>query len=200
MGMLDVSEAVAALSKGELVVYPTDTLYGIGADVCNEVAVRKVFEIKKRPLSKPLPIAVSDFEMLEKVAYVDDKAMRLADFFLPGKLTLVLKKKDVISDVVTAGGDKVAVRIPGNKVALELLSRFGGPITATSANVHGMETPSVINEIRMQFKNQGISVYLDTGRVAGKPSTVVDVTGETVRVIRVGEITEKEILDVIQYG
>ena len=200
MVMLDVSEAVVALSKGELVVYPTDTLYGIGADVYNEVAVRKVFEIKKRPLSNPLPIAVSDFEMLEKVAYVDDKAMRLADFFLPGKLTLVLKKKDVISDVVTAGGDKVAVRIPGNKVALELLSRFGGPITATSANVHGMETPSVINEIRMQFKNQGISVYLDTGRVAGKPSTVVDVTGETVRVIRVGEITEKEILDVIQYG
>ena len=200
MVMLDVSEAVAALSKGELVIYPTDTLYGIGADVYNEVAVRKVFEIKKRPLSNPLPIAVSDFEMLEKVAYVDDKAMRLADFFLPGKLTLVLKKKDVVSDVVTAGGDKVAVRIPGNKVALELLSRFGGPITATSANVHGMKTPSVINEIRMQFKNQGISVYLDTGRVAGKPSTVVDVTGETVRVIRVGEITEKEILDVIQHG
>ncbi|KAA0006255.1 MAG: threonylcarbamoyl-AMP synthase [Thermoplasmata archaeon] len=200
MVMLDVSEAVVALSKGELVVYPTDTLYGIGADVYNEVAVRKVFEIKKRPLSNPLPIAVSDFEMLEKVAYVDDKAMRLADFFLPGKLTLVLKKKDAVSDVVTAGGDKVAVRIPGNKVALELLSRFGGPITATSANVHGMKTPSVINEIRMQFKNQGISVYLDTGRVAGKPSTVVDVTGETVRVIRVGEITEKEILDVIQHG
>jgi len=199
MGMLDVSKAVDALSRGELVVYPTDTLYGLGADIYNEVAVRKVFEIKKRPWSIPLSIAVSGFKMLEEVAYLDDKAILLAKVFLPGKLTLVLKKKKTISDVVTGGGDRVAVRIPGNRVALDLISRFG-PITATSANVHGMETLADVDGIRKQFKNQGVSVYLDIGRVAGKPSTIVDVSGETIRIIREGEITRREVLGVIQHG
>ena len=89
----DVRKAIEILRKGELVVYPTDTLYGLGADIFNEDAVRKVFEVKRRPLSNPLPIAVSGFKMLEEVAFVDDKAMRLARVFLHGKLTLLLRKK-----------------------------------------------------------------------------------------------------------
>ena len=192
----DLSKAIQGLREGYVVVYPTDTLYALGADIFNEKAVKQVFEIKKRPLSVPLPVAVSDFDMLDKIALVDDKARCLADFFLPGPLTLVLTKKSCVSGLVTSGSDKVAVRIPDNDVALELLSE-SGPVTVTSANVHGNKTPGIIKDVRMQFKQGDIAVYLDYGRLHGQPSTIVDVTSEKAKIIREGLITKDKILDVI---
>jgi len=112
---------------------------------------------------------------------------------------LALKKRNSIPDIVTGGLKKVAVRIPDNKIALELLSEFG-PLTATSANIHGKKTPDIIREIRMQFKNEDVSVYLNVGRVAGKPSTIVDATNNHIKIVREGAIAEKEILDAISYG
>jgi L-threonylcarbamoyladenylate synthase len=197
MNTLDLSKAIVALVNGNVIVYPTDTLYGLGADIFNEDAVRKVFEIKKRPTNMPLSVAVSNFEMLEKIAIVDDRTRLLAESFLPGKLTLILKKKECISDIVTGGLDKVAVRIPDNKISLELLSRFG-PLTATSANVHGKETPGIISDIIMQFKEDDISVYLDIGRLEGQPSTIVDVTEKQIKILREGAIAKSDILDAIQ--
>ena len=198
MDKLILSKAIEALLKGEVIVYPTDTLYGLGADVFNDVAVRKVYEIKKRSMSNPLSVAVSGFNELEKVAFVDDRTRLLVGSFLPGKLTLVLNKKDTVSDIVTGDLDKVAIRIPDNKVALELLSQFG-PITATSANIHGKKTSFVINDIIMQFKDD-VAVYLDDGKLNGKPSTIVDMTSKEVRVIREGDITKTEIMEAIKYG
>ena len=195
MDKSDISKAISALKNGQVIVYPTDTLYGLGADIYNDIAVRKVFEIKKRPFNDPLSIAVSNFIELEKIAFINDKTKILINKFLPGKLTLILKKKDVVSDLITAGLDKVAVRIPDNKVALELLSEFG-PLTATSANVHGLKTPGIINDISMQFKDN-IAVYLDNGKVEDQASTIVDITGEKVRIVRQGAIPEKEILGAI---
>lgn len=101
-----------------------------------------------------------------------------------------------MSDIVTGGLNKVAVRIPDNEVALDLLSRFG-PITATSANIHGRETPGIINDIRMQFKDDDVSVYLDIGRLAGEPSTLVDTTEKEIKIVREGAIAKKDILDAI---
>jgi len=196
MDKLDLSKAIIALLNGKVIVYPTDTLYGLGADIFNDDAVRKVFEIKERPTNMPLSVAVSNYQELEKIAFTDDKTRRLAKSFLPGKLTLILKKKDCISDIVTGGLDKVAVRIPDNEIALELLSRFG-PITATSANVHGRETPGIINDIRMQFKDNDVSVYLDIGKLAGQPSTLIDMTGKEVKIVREGAIAKRDILDAI---
>lgn len=195
MDKSDISKAISALKNGQVIVYPTDTLYGLGADIYNDIAVRKVFEIKKRPFNDPLSIAVSNFIELEKIAFINDKTKILINKFLPGKLTLILKKKDVVSDLITAGLDKVAVRIPDNKIALELLSEFG-PLTATSANVHGLKTPGIINDISMQFKDN-IAVYLDNGKVEDQASTIVDITGEKVRIVRQGAIPEKEILGAI---
>lgn len=197
MVTLDLSKAIVALVNGNVIVYPTDTLYGLGADIFNDEAVRKVFEIKRRPKSMPLSVAVSDFETLEKIAHIDDITRRLADSFLPGKLTLILKKKECISDIVTGGREKVAVRIPDNEVTLELLSRFG-PITATSANIHGKETPGIISDIIMQFKEDDISVYLDIGRLEGQPSTIVDATEKKIKILREGAIAKSDILDAIQ--
>jgi len=198
MSNQDLSKAFSALSNGELIVYPTDTLYGIGADIFNKKSVEKVFEIKKRSFDKPISVAVSCIEDLEKIAFVDGRVKKIIDIFLPGSLTLVLKKKN-ISDLITSGLDNVAIRIPDNKIALELLSMFG-PLTCTSANISGQKTPSVISTINMQFKPQDISVYIDDGILAGKSSTILDLTCKKPKILRQGEITKEEVTDAIKNG
>ena len=198
MDKLDLSKAIEALKQGEIIVYPTDTLYGLGADIFNDDAVHRIFKIKKRPNDIPLSVAVSDFKELEKIAFTDDRTKRLVESFLPGKLTMILKKKNCVQDIITGGLDKVAIRIPDNRIALELLSKFG-PLTATSANIHGTKTPGIISEISMQFKNEDISVYLDIGKLAGQPSTIVDVTEKQIKIIRKGAIAERDILDAIKH-
>jgi L-threonylcarbamoyladenylate synthase len=191
-----LSDAISALESGKIVVYPTDTLYGLGADIFNKDAVKKIFNIKERPFDMPLSVAVSCIEDLEKIAYVDDRSKKIIDTFLPGKLTLILKKKKAVPDVVTAGLENIAIRIPENPVALELLSIFG-PLTCTSANIHGKETPTVINNIRMQFKNKDIGSFIDYGKLEGKPSTILDLTGKKPKVLREGAVKLGDILDAI---
>ena len=196
MDKLVLSRAIEALKNGEIIVYPTDTLYGLGADIYNDKAVHKIFKVKNRPLNMPLSVAVSDFQELQKIAFTDDKIHFLSKTFLPGKLTMILRKRDCISDLITGGLNKVAVRIPDNKIALSLVSEFG-PIIATSANIHGTKTPGIISEISMQFKKDDISVYLDAGKLAGQPSTIVDMTGKQIQLIREGAIPKRDILDAI---
>ena len=196
MQRIELSKAIEALQNGNIVVYPTDTLYAFGVDIYNKDAVRKVFEVKKRPLDTPLSVAVSDIADIEKIAFVSGIARDLAEHFLPGPLTMILDKKSVILDVVTGGLDSVAVRIPDNNVALELLSGFG-PLTVTSANVHGEEVPDTISDIKMQFNSDDVDVYLDYGKLNGLPSTIIDLTSGKPRIVRDGAITRGEILDVI---
>jgi len=198
MKKLNLSKAIAALKNGKVIVYPTDTLYGLGADIFNDEAVKKVFKIKKREKTNALPIAVADVNELEKIAFVDDKSRCLIKAFLPGKLTVVLKKKNIVSNLVTGGSDNVAIRIPDNKIALYLLSNFG-PLTATSANIHGKKTPVNIIDINIQFKSSDIAVYIDNGILDGVPSTIVDMTQEPFKIIRKGSITVKQIMDAISY-
>jgi L-threonylcarbamoyladenylate synthase len=191
-----LSEAIEALQNGRIVVYPTDTLYAFGADIYNEGAVRKVFEIKKRPFDIPLPVAVSNFTGVERIAFVTDNARKLAKHFLPGSLTLILDKKSTIPDIVTSRMNKIAIRIPNNTVALKLLSKFG-PLTATSANVHGIKTPGIIKDINIQVREDDVAVYLDYGILQGSPSTIVDATYERPKIIREGVIAKHDILAVI---
>ena len=199
MSNQDLPKAFSALSNGEIIVYPTDTLYGLGADIFNIKAVNKVFEIKKRSLDQPLSVAVSCIEDLEKIVILDENINKIIDAFLPGELTIVLKRRNIVPDIVTSGLDNVAIRIPDNKIALEILSNFG-PLTCTSANIHGQKTPSVISDIRMQFKPEDISVFIDDGKLEGKPSTIIDLTCESPKILRMGKISEKQILDAIKNG
>ena len=194
-----LSRVVSALKSGNIIVYPTDTLYGLGADVFNDIAVKKVFKVKNRPFNLPLSVAVSCIEDLEKIAFVDDKAKKIINVFLPGRLTLILKKKKTLSRIVTGGLENIAIRIPDNVVALKLLSNYG-PLTCTSANIHGKDTPTVISDIRMQFKKSDISVYINHGKLRGKPSTIVDLTGKKPGLVRQGAIEFKGILDAIKNG
>ncbi len=190
-----VKKAVSALKRGELVCYPTDTLYGIGADIRNIEAVKKVFLLKKRPMDKPLSVAVSSKKSIENIAFVNDNSKKIIDKFLPGPLCIILKKKKIIPDIVTAGLKNVAIRVPKNKTALSLLSSFG-PITCTSANLHKKNTPKSISEIYMQFKDE-ISVYIDEGELYSEPSTIIDLSGEDIKIVRKGMISEEELFDVI---
>ncbi len=194
----DVSNAIKALKSGNLIVYPTDTLYALGADIFCDDAVKKVFQVKNRPFLNPLPVAVADFNEMTKIAYINDNVKRVVEHFLPGPLTIILRIKDSVSRSITGGLDKIAVRIPNNDIALDLLSAFG-PLTVTSANIHREKTPYVIKEILMQF-NTEISVYLDDGKLSAEPSTIVDLTLEKPAIIRKGFITNKQILDVISNG
>ena len=196
MQRVDLSKAIKALQNGEIIVYPTDTLYAFGVDVFNKGAVRKVFDVKKRPLDSPLPVAVSDTFEIEKIAFMNGTGRELAEHFLPGPLTMILNKKNIIPDVVTGGLDNVAVRIPDNDIALELLSQYG-PLTVTSANIHGNVVAEIISKIKMQFNSDDVAVYLNYGKLNGLPSTIVDVTSSKPRIVREGTITKREILDVI---
>ena len=197
MSQTDFFAAVQALKNGEVIIYPTDTLYALGADIYNEQAVRRVFEIKKRPLSQPLSVAVATIEDVTTIAHVNTTALKIMRCFLPGTLTVVLKKKPSVPDSITSGLGNIAVRIPQNAMALDLLSRYG-PLTVTSANMHDKKPPYVIKGILMQLKTK-ISVCLDDGRLDGQPSTIVDLTSSQPIIIRKGQITERQLLDAIHH-
>jgi len=189
----DLSKVISSLKKGEVIVYPTDTIYGLGADIYNKDAISKVFEIKKRPKNNPLSVAVSSLNDLKNIAIVDKRVEQFVRNFLPGKLTLILNKKSIVPDFVTSGLNKIAVRIPNNPIALEIIKNFG-PITATSANIHGKDTPSIVKKINMQFKKE-ISIYVDYGKLIGIPSTIADLSEGKIQILREGEISKKYILE-----
>jgi len=191
-----LSEAIEVLQNGSIVVYPTDTLYAFGANIYNENAVNKIFKIKKRPLDIPLPVAVPNFIEMNRIAFVNNNARVLAKHFLPGSLTLILNKKNIVPDIVTGGLNKIAIRIPNNIVALELLVN-SGPLTVTSANIHGMKTQGNIKDISMQFGDDDVAVYLNYGILQGKPSTIIDVSSKEPEIIREGSIKKHDILAVI---
>ena len=190
-----LKKAESALEKGEIICYPTDTIYGLGADITNINAVKKIFNIKNRPINLPLSVAVSDINSLEKIAFINEKSRILINSFLPGQLCILLKKKKTVPDIVTSNLEKVAVRIPDNKTALELIRNFG-PITCTSANIHGEKTPDEIKYIRNIFKDS-VSLYIDEGILSSKPSTIVDATSKNLKIIRKGVVRKEEIFKVI---
>jgi len=180
-----------SIKKGFLVVYPTDTLYALGANVFDEKAIHQVFSIKKRPLSLPIPIAVSSIDMLKEIAILTPIGKILSEHFLPGPLTLVLENRSV-STVVTANKKTIAVRIPDDPIALNLLEKTG-PLTVTSANIYNQQTPTTISEIRNMFKSESIVTYIDDGERKGLASTIVDATSKVPVILRKGIISSDEI-------
>ncbi len=191
----DVSAAVQALKEGELIIYPTDTLYAIGADIYNETAVKKVFDVKRRPYSIPLPVAVSSIKEIESIAWMNEPARKISKRFLPGNVTIILKKKPSVPQIVTSGFDTIAIRIPHHPIALKLLALYG-PLTVTSANIHQEKTKSQIKDILQQLETS-IPVCIHDGKKQETASTIVDLSINKPRVIREGSISEKELLDVI---
>ncbi|EHP84636.1 L-threonylcarbamoyladenylate synthase [Methanotorris formicicus] len=190
-------EAIRKIQKmileGKVIICGTDTLYGICVNALDENAVKKVYEIKKREFGKYISISLKDKEDIEKYAYVNDVAKKIIDKFMPGPITTILKKKDVIPDIVAE--DYIGIRVPDNDVVRELAIV---PLTSTSANISGEESPTSVDEISEEIK-KNVDVIVDTGKCKySKPSTIIKIyeNGE-VELIREGAIPFKEILEVL---
>lgn len=192
MGEHRFAECVASVRAGGLVVYPTETLYGIAADPFNEAAVKRVFMAKRRPFDMPLSVAVSDARMLETVAVISPEARRLIDRFLPGPLTILMAKKPTVPDILTSGTSQVGIRIPDHPFALKFVRAYG-PLVATSANRHSHPDP-VTCAMAQEDLGRAIDIYVDGGRTRLQaPSTIVDVSEGKVEVIRPGVLPAEAI-------
>jgi L-threonylcarbamoyladenylate synthase len=197
-----IAEAVGRLRAGGLVAFPTETVYGLGADALNADAVARVFAAKGRPAHNPLIVHVSGVEMARRVVGAFDvRAQRVADAFWPGSVTIVLPRAEGVPEAVTAGGSTVAVRCPDHALALALIEAFGGPLVGPSANPSGYVSPTSAAHVRSHFGSgfgEGEVLVLDGGACrGGLESTVVDLSGERARVLRPGLVGGRELSAVL---
>ena len=194
--LIELEEAVRSLNSGGVVVFPTDTLYGLGADVFSLAALQRIFSIKGRRADLALPVLVAGLDQVEAVAQpMSAQAQRLAERFWPGPLTLVMRRSPDLPGLVTGGADTVAVRMPGHPVPLELARRLGRPITGTSANRSGQPDLLDLSALENQLGNL-VDHIIQTGPVpAGTASTIVNVTGDTPQLLRGGAISLEEIME-----
>ena len=191
-----IRQAAEVLQHGGLVAFPTETVYGLGADPFDETAVKRVYLAKRRPFDMALSIAVHDISVADKIAELDENAYRLAKAFLPGPLTLLVKKRPIIPDIVTAALPEVGIRVPDHPIALHLLEEFG-PIISTSANIHSHPNPVRVEEAIADLGNS-VATYVDGGPCkVGVPSTIVQITDGTVEVVRYGAIPKEKIENVL---
>ncbi|MFH0913875.1 MAG: L-threonylcarbamoyladenylate synthase [Chloroflexota bacterium] len=188
-----IEQAIIILRQGGVVAFPTDTVYGLGASAAIPHAVERIYRIKGRPRSMALPLLLAHTEDIARLArFIPPMAECLIRGFLPGGLTLVLPKSVGVSDVVTAGGDTVAVRVPAHPVPVALAEGVG-PIVGTSANLSGKPSALTAEEVHAQLGDR-VDFTIDGGRCpGGKESTVVDVTGERPVILREGAISREEI-------
>lgn len=191
-----VRKAANLLRAGRLVAFPTETVYGLGADACNAEAIGEVFRAKERPADNPLIVHVRDMEGIRRCAATDPRVEKLAVAFMPGPLTLVLPARDVVPSIARAGLPTVAVRIPDNPVALSLLAE-AGPLVAPSANLSGRPSPTTARHVLDDLSGR-IAAVLDGGPCrVGIESTVLDLSGDRPRILRPGVIGRQEIEAVI---
>ncbi|MBI2063125.1 MAG: threonylcarbamoyl-AMP synthase [Candidatus Yanofskybacteria bacterium] len=182
-------EAVNVLRYGGVIVYPTDTVYGLGANACDHHAVDLVFKIKNRPLSKPLPIIARNIKWVVELAFVPPKLEKLLSEIWPGTTTVILPRKKVIPTIVTAGNKNVRIRIPDYTFVDKLLGKYGFPLTATAANISGQETTGDINKIIELFRSQiwKPDLILDAGVLPKSlPATILDLSTIKPKILRVG--------------
>ncbi len=194
----NIIKAAGALIKGDIVAFPTETVYGLGGDATNPIAVSKIFEVKERPSFNPLIVHITNFEQFEKVAVVtDDRVKLLVNKFWPGPLTVVLPKRDVIPDIVTAGHETVAVRMPANEIARKLIDQSGKPIAAPSANAFGFLSPTKAEHVEKQLGGK-IEIIIDGGNSSvGVESTIVEFRDEKSILLRPGGLAIDEIEKVV---
>jgi len=171
-------------------------LYALGVNPFDIKALERLFEVKKRPKNMPISVAVSNIKMMKTIAYVNNIAEKIYEKFLPGPITLLLKKKENVPDLLTSGDDKVAIRVPSHPLAMKMIDMVG-IITATSANIHRNPEPKNL-DIALGQLGEKVSLYLDCGECQyKKASTIVDVSYYSTKIIRKGVILPEEILKII---
>lgn len=196
----DVMEQAGKLiAEGELVAFPTETVYGLGGDALDPDASRKIYAAKGRPSDNPLIVHIADFDDMKRVAReVPEQAKKLADAFWPGPLTMIVWKSDAVPEATTGGMQTVAVRMPNHPVALELIRRSGCLIAAPSANTSGRPSPTEAQHVAEDLSGK-IAMILDGGPVGiGIESTIIDLTEEKPMILRPGYITPEMLSEVLQ--
>lgn len=194
----NIEEAGNLIRNGELVIFPTETVYGIGANGLDAEAVKNIFIAKGRAQDNPLILHVSDFEMVDLIAHdINDLERKLMDIFFPGPLTIILNKNDIVPSNVSCNLDTVGVRMPSNKIAHALIESAKVPIAAPSANISGKPSGTNIDDIKNELGDK-VALIIDGGETdIGLESTVVRVIDNRVRILRPGKIT---VQDFLNYG
>ncbi len=186
------------IKNGEIVIFPTETVYGIGANAFDEKAVGKIFMAKGRPSDNPLIVHIADKRMIEEIASdITEVEQKLIDHFMPGPFTLILKKKEKIPDIVSAGLETVAIRMPDNVIARGIITFSGVPIAAPSANISGKPSGTMVEDIRKELEGK-VSAIIDGGETdIGLESTVVKVIDEIPCILRPGKVSVEDIKKVV---
>lgn len=196
-----IEKAVAFLKDGQVVAYPTETIYGLGVDVTNEKAIKRLYELKRRDYGLPISILVSDMAMLTHyVGEISDSVRLLIRRFWPGPLTILFPAGPNISTSLTTNTGKIGVRLSSHPVATALVRAFGGPITTTSANLSGFPPSLSVKHIQKYFQER-IPCVIDGGECEpSRGSTVIDVSDDTMAIIREGSIPADRVIECFQTG
>lgn len=197
-----IIEAVKTLQAGGSIIYPTDTIYGLGVNALNAESISRLFKIKRRPMEKAVPVIVNSIEMARKIAYIDYGKDKILRKLWPSPITIILQKKDIIPDILTGTKDTIGVRIPDSELARNLAASLGAPITATSANISGEEPGVNIQKIIGRFNevNEKPDLILDTGLLPpSEPSTVLDLSGQKPKILRIGPVKKEQLLDILSF-
>lgn len=187
------------LKKGKITAFPTDTVYGMGVAVDLDSAIKKVYKVKNRPFSSPVIILIGNKEKLSEIAEVKtEKVKLLINNFWPGGLTLILKKKAVVSNLISSGGETVGIRMPDNQIAINLINEAGGALATPSANKSGQLSPTCSSHVLDAFNDEEIDYIIEGGKThRGIESTILDLTRETPTILRNGVISKQQIEEII---
>lgn len=197
---ISIKEIGEKLKKGNIIIYPTDTVYGVGGIIEEETLI-KIYKAKSRSFSSPLIALVNSLEKVKEIAFIENKNQekieKLIKAFWPGGLTIILKKKEVVPSIMVSNGETVGVRMPNHKKALEIIESAGGILATTSANISGENTPSSFEELSEEFKKR-VDIIVNGGKCPiGTASTIIDISSENVKILREGSISKLEIENVI---
>lgn len=194
----DIKASAELLRKGETVIFPTETVYGLGANALDKNAVAKIFAAKGRPSDNPLIVHIADFVLATEIAVeIPENAKKLAERFCPGPLTMILKKKDCIPNEVSAGLDTVGIRVPEDKIARAFLKECGVPVAAPSANISGRPSPTNFSHVVEDMSGRVAGIIRGNSSLVGVESTVIDMTAETPTVLRPGGISVEQLREVL---
>lgn len=193
----NLEEPAETIKNGGIVVFPTETVYGIGTNGLDEEAIKRLYDIKQRPLNKPISLLVSNIDMINNVARdITEMEYALIKEFFPGPLTIILKKKDIVPDVLTANSETVGIRMPANKIALDLINYAGVPIATPSANISGKPSGTDLESIMIDFDGK-VDCFIDGGHSKiGFSSTIVQIIDGIPHILRKGAISEEQIKEV----
>jgi len=200
---INLKEIIESIKKGEIIICPTDTIYGLVADAKNDKAVKKIFEIKKRQKKNPIPVFVKDVKMAKELAQIDRKKQEFLNKIWPGEITVVLKRRKncKLPGIIFGGKETIGLRIPKNNLIKNLLKETNRPLTGTSANLSGKEGSGSIEKVLRQFEKQKFQpdLAIDAGDLKKKKaSTVIDFKKNIPRILRKGGFSQKELLKMLE--